>query len=209
MKVVVLSVGLLGANSYIIYDEKKMQGAIIDPGGDPHIILKKIDDLGLNIKYILLTHGHFDHIDAVGEIKDKTGAQIAIHKEEAPSLTDIFKNLSFSMGMESVQPEADLLLEKGDVLEVGEISLKVIHTPGHSPGSISILGDGLVFTGDTLFKGSIGRTDFIGGNAKQILQSISNELLILEDKTIVYSGHGPATSIGAEKSTNPFLEGLI
>lgn len=209
MKIITLSVGLLGANSYIIYDEENLEGAVIDPGGDANIILDEISRGDLEIKYILLTHGHFDHIDAVGELKEKTGAQIAIHKEEATSLTDTVKNLSFSMGVESIQPEADLLLNEGDVLTMGSTSLRVIHTPGHSPGSISLLGDGIVFTGDTLFKGSIGRTDFPGGDAEKLMESIGSKLLILEDSTLVYSGHGPATSIGAERSTNPFLERLV
>lgn len=209
MKIVSLSLGLLGANSYIIYDEVKLEGAVIDPGGDAHILLDEIDSKNIDIKYIILTHGHFDHIGAVGKLKDKTGALIAIHKDDAPNLTDIFKNLSFSMKVESIQPEADLLLVDGDTLIIGENSLRIMHTPGHSPGGISILGDGIVFTGDTLFKGSIGRTDFPGGDIELLRASISNKLLTLDDSTIVYSGHGPATTIATEKTSNPFLEGLI
>lgn len=209
MKIITMPVGLLEANSYIVYDEAKGKGAIIDPGGDGEIILNELRARDLQLEYILLTHGHFDHIDGVGWLKDKTGAQIAIHREDAPCLGDIHKNLSFSIGMESIQPQADLILDHGDTIEIGDITLKVIHTPGHSLGSISLLGEGHVFTGDTLFKDSIGRTDFFGGNMDQILASIRDRLLVLEDNTLVYPGHGPRTTIGEERLDNPFLGGLI
>ena len=209
MNVISMSVGRLSANSYILYDEAKGEAVVIDPGGDGEAIFSQVASRRLQVNYILLTHGHVDHIDAVGWLKDKTGAEIAIHREDAPCLTDIFKNLSFSMGMESLQPQADLLLEHGDRIKVGDIDLQVIHTPGHSLGSISLLGNGVVFTGDTLFKGSIGRTDLLGGNMNQILNSIKERLLVLEYKVVVYPGHGSKTTIGAERLTNPFLEGLI
>lgn len=209
MEIITMPVGLLSANSYIIYDQVKGQAGVIDPGGNGEDILNKIISRNLELKYILLTHGHFDHIDAVGWLKDKTGAQIAIHRDDAPCLVDGSKNLSLSLGRESVQPQADLLLNHGDNIRIGDIELKVIHTPGHSLGSISLLADNVVFTGDTLFKGSIGRTDFFGGSMDQILNSIKNRLLVLDDNTLVYPGHGPKTTIGYEKTTNPFLEGLI
>ncbi|NLI60528.1 MAG: MBL fold metallo-hydrolase [Clostridiales bacterium] len=209
MEVVVMPVGLLEANSYIIYDQEGKEAAVIDPGGDGESIINEINSRKLQLKYILLTHGHFDHIDAVGLLKDRIGGQIAIHKEDADSLGDSHKNLSSALGRHSIQPQADRLLEHGDSLMIGNIELKVIHTPGHSLGSLCFLTEGAVFTGDTLFRGSIGRTDFSGGDMDQLLNSIKENLLPLDKKTLVYPGHGPKTTIGNEKVTNPFLEGLI
>ncbi|HZJ57449.1 MAG TPA: MBL fold metallo-hydrolase [Clostridia bacterium] len=209
MKIIAMPVGILGANSYIIYHEITGDAVVIDPGGDGETILGEISSRELEVKYILLTHGHFDHIHGVGSLKERTGAKVAIHKEDAGSLGDIHKNLSSFMGVESVQPEADIMLEHGQRLEFGDIILKIIHTPGHSPGSICLRFDNIVFTGDTLFKGSIGRTDLVGGELGQILGSIKDRLLTLDDGTIVYPGHGPMTTIGDEKLTNQFLRGLI
>lgn len=204
-----MPVGLLAANSYIVYNRAKGQAGVIDPGGNGEKIFSKIKSLNLELKYILLTHGHFDHIDAVGWLKEKTDAQVAIHKDDSSCLEDSSKNLSISLGVESIQPQADLLLDHGDIIKIGNIELKVLHTPGHSLGSICFLCDNVVFTGDTLFSGSIGRTDFYGGNMNQILSSIKEQLLVLDDNTVVYPGHGPKTTIGNEKTTNPFLGGLI
>lgn len=209
VKIVIMPVGLLSANSYILYKEDGSQAAIIDPGGDGDTILKEVNARNLQIKYILLTHGHFDHIGALADIKKKTGAKVIIHREDASSLGDIFKNLSFSMAMESVQPEADILVEDGDIVSVHDMELEIIHTPGHSPGSISILYKDIIFTGDTLFQNSIGRTDLPGGKLNEILASIKDKILTLDDDVIVYPGHGPKTSILSEKLNNPFLRGLI
>lgn len=209
MKIISMSVGLLEANCYILYDENSKEAIIIDPGGDGEYILSKIEEEKLNVRYIVLTHGHFDHIGAVGFLKDKTGGLVAIHKLDAENLMNGYKNLSYSMGIEMKQTEADLLLEHGSVIEFGDVKCKIIHTPGHSEGSICILAPGIVFTGDTLFRGSIGRTDFPGGNYEVLLKSIAKNLLSLDDNTVVYPGHGLETTIAAEKEVNPFLEGLV
>jgi len=209
MKIISMSVGLLEANCYILYDENSKEAIIIDPGGDGEYILSKIEEEKLNVRYIVLTHGHFDHIGAVGFLKDETGGLVAIHKLDAENLMNGYKNLSYSMGIEMKQTEADLLLEHGSVIEFGDVKCKIIHTPGHSEGSICILAPGIVFTGDTLFRGSIGRTDFPGGNYEVLLKSIAKNLLSLDDNTVVYPGHGLETTIAAEKEVNPFLEGLV
>jgi len=209
MNIFSMSVGVFGANCYILYDERSMEAMVIDPGGDGEYILARIEEKGLRVRYILITHGHFDHIGAVRFLKEKTGGLIAIHKLDADNLIDGYKNLSFFTGVESTQAEADLLLEHGSVIEVGDIRCDIIHTPGHSIGSICVLVPGAVFTGDTLFQGSVGRTDLLGGDLKELLKSISERLLVLDDSTVVYPGHGPKTTIGDEKAVNPFLEGLV
>lgn len=209
MKIISMSVGMLEANCYILYDEKNKDAIVIDPGGDGEYILTKLNEEKLNVRYIVLTHGHFDHIGAVRFLKEKTGGLVAIHKLDADNLTDGYKNLSHFMGIESVQTKADVLLEHGSTIEFGNVQCKIIHTPGHSEGSICILVPGAVFTGDTLFRGSIGRTDLPGGNHRELLNSIATYLLILDSNTVVYPGHGLKTTIGAEKESNPFLEGLV
>ena len=188
----IMHVGMLAANCYILGCEETKEAVMIDPGGDALGLLSKIKKLDLNIKYIILTHGHYDHTGAINEIKEKTNAPIAIHKLDKKILEDENKS-------------ADMYLKDGDELYIGSIKLKIIHTPGHSPGGISILMDGAIFTGDTLFAGSIGRTDFYKGDMEQILSSIKNKLFLLPEETKVYPGHGPASTIGSEKNTNPFF----
>lgn len=187
-----IPVGMLAANCYILGCKDTKEGVVIDPGGDASKILYKIEKLDLTIKYIILTHGHDDHIGAIDEIKEKTNAPIAIHKLDKEIL-------------EGENKLADLYLKDGDILPIGSIELEIIHTPGHSPGGICIFTEGIVFTGDTLFAGSIGRTDFYKGSMEQILSSIRNKLFVLPENTKVYPGHGPSSSIAREKNTNPFF----
>lgn len=187
-----IPVGMLAANCYILGCEDTKEGVVIDPGGDASKILYKIKNLDLTIKYIILTHGHDDHIGAIDEIKEKTNAPIAIHKLDKEIL-------------ESENKSADLYLKDGDILSIGNIELEIIHTPGHSPGGICIFTEGIVFTGDTLFAGSIGRTDFYKGSMEQILSSIRNKIFVLPENTKVYPGHGPSSSVAREKNTNPFF----
>jgi len=188
-----IPVGYLETNCYIVGSEKTGDGMIIDPGDEAFKILQAVKELGLTIKIIAITHGHPDHTGALPEVKQYTGARVAIHQADAPFIQDI------------VRP--DILLKGGDTITVGDLRFLVLHTPGHSPGGICLLGDGIVFTGDTLFQYSIGRTDFPGGSTTQLLNSIHTKLMVLPDKTIVYNGHGPSTTIGAERRYNPYLRG--
>lgn len=205
MMIVRLIVGPLQVNCFLIADEKTKEAVVIDPGDDAPDILKVIRDKGLTVKYIVNTHAHFDHIGANGAVKEATGAQLVMHEEEAPTLaTSAQQSRSFGLGAVT-SPPPDRLLKHGDVLTAGEISLNVLHTPGHTPGGISLLEEGLVFTGDTLFAGSIGRTDFPGGDLLTLLRSVKTRLLTLPDETRVFSGHGPASTIGDERRENPFL----
>ncbi|MFA6346804.1 MAG: MBL fold metallo-hydrolase [Dehalococcoidales bacterium] len=201
-----LEVGSLGANCYIVGCENKKTGMVIDPGDDAERIISEIRNLGLNIKIIVLTHGHGDHIGAANELKASTGADIAIHGDDIALMQD--EGLCNMFGIEfNPVLNPDILLCDGDILEIGDLKFKVIHTPGHSRGGICLFGEGVLFSGDTLFNGSIGRTDIArsGGDYNTIINSIKTKLLSLDDATIVYPGHGSKTTIGDERRGNPFL----
>ena len=200
-----LIVGPLQVNCFILADEKTRDAVVIDPGDDAADILKIIKEKDLRVKYIVNTHGHFDHIGANEAIKEATGAQLLIHEGDAPVLASAGQH-SRAFGMDPVSsPPADRYVRHGDVITAGEISLRVLHTPGHSPGGICLLEEGMVFTGDALFAGSIGRTDLPGGDLMTLLDSIRTNLMNLPDDTRVFSGHGPASTIGDERRENPFL----
>lgn len=198
-------VGVMGANCYLVYCSETKKAAVIDPGAEGKKIYRWILEKELKVEYILLTHGHADHIGAVDELKELVGGKVGIHAADAGMLTDERQNLSFYFAPAVKMQPADFLLHDGQELTVGEIKIKVLATPGHSRGSVSFLtADGLI-SGDTLFAGSIGRTDFPGGSLEQLLQGVEQKLLVLPDETPVYPGHGEATTIGTEKRVNPFL----
>lgn len=200
-----LQVGPLETNCYIIADEKSRIAAIIDPGGEADKIINAVNEAELDVKYIFLTHGHGDHIAALKEVRDATGAAIVIHEEDAHMLSSAESNLSFLLGEGFVQPAADIKLKGNEEFHLGDLVLKIIHTPGHTPGGISIQVDNVVFTGDALFAGSIGRTDFPGGSYDKLISSIQEKLLVLADDTKIYPGHGEPSTVGYEKKMNPFL----
>ncbi len=193
--------GMMEANCYIVGDETTKEVFVIDPGGDYKKIKKAIDNDNLKPQAIINTHGHGDHIGANSEFD----LPIWIHRLDAGFLQDLLKNLSGAFSFLLKTKPASRLLEEGDVLKVGKVALEVIHTPGHTPGCICLKGGGVIFTGDTLFCGGIGRTDFAYGSEDDIISSIKEKLLILDDSYIVYPGHGPSSTIGREKSDNPFV----
>jgi hydroxyacylglutathione hydrolase len=202
-----ISAGIYATNCYVIGCSQSGQGVVVDPGADSAGILKMVEKHRLKIKYIILTHGHFDHIGALATVKKATGAQVAIHREDSEMLVNPDRSLASYVSAEDKDiVEPDLLLEGGEVLEVGALKLEIIHTPGHTLGGISIkIGNDVLLSGDTLFAGSIGRTDLPGGDYDTIIDSINTKLISLDDGMRVYPGHGPATTIGKEKVSNPFV----
>ena len=210
MKIKKLVVGPLQANCYVVWDRAGGSAAIIDPGGDPEEIISVVDDEKLKPVVLINTHGHIDHIAANRAIKERYDIPLLIHREDSASLTDPGLNLS-AMGFGQLDsPPSDRELQDGDEIPVGEIMLKVISTPGHTPGGICLLisrsdQPDVIITGDTLFAGGVGRTDFPGGSWDLLMESIRNRLLSFPDETIILPGHGPHSTIGEERKSNPFL----
>ncbi|MDH4223651.1 MAG: MBL fold metallo-hydrolase [candidate division Zixibacteria bacterium] len=200
-----LVVGELETNCYILGDDETLEGMVIDPGGEIDLIEKAIKQSNLRIKYIVLTHGHGDHIAVLAELKSKTGAQILIHHLDAEMLSEPEKNLSAFSYNPVFAPKGDRLLEDRDKIKIGNVELEVLHTPGHTEGSISLVTGKIIFTGDLIFYNSVGRTDLPGGSLQKLLRSIQEKILDKEDDMVIYPGHGPSTTVGEEKSNNPFI----
>ncbi len=200
-----LVVGPLQSNCYLYGSAAAGRGIIIDPGAEPDMILAEFQKTGLSLEAIVITHAHFDHAGGNRRLKELTGAPILVHRNDATALKMLGAQAMFFMMRVESSPPADRLLGDGDVIELGDASLTVLHTPGHSTGGICLLGEGVVFSGDTLFAGSIGRYDLPGGDADTLLASIRDRLMVLPDDTVVCPGHGPSTTIGEERQYNPFL----
>jgi glyoxylase-like metal-dependent hydrolase (beta-lactamase superfamily II) len=204
-------VGNFGVFCYLVGDEETKEGLFIDPADDADRLLSEAEAHGLTkIKYIVNTHAHVDHIMGNADMVKKTGAQIVIHKEDARFLTQTPSDL-LAMFRGKPSPAADVMVKDGGLVQVGKVALKVIHTPGHSPGGMSLYVDGMVFTGDSLFVGSVGRTDFPGSSWDELEASIRNKLYVLPGDTVVFPGHNygpkPSSTIQYEKRHNPFVRG--
>jgi glyoxylase-like metal-dependent hydrolase (beta-lactamase superfamily II) len=195
MFVRMFTVGMLATNCFLVGDRETGDAVVIDPGIDHEseakAIFGEVERNGLRIKYIINTHGHPDHSGGNRILKDRSEAPILIYEDDASFLSN---------------PSADRKLRDGDWIEVGNVRLRVVHTPGHSPGSMALLAEDCVFSGDTLFAGSIGRYDLPGGSLKELVNSLKSKLLTLPDHVRVYPGHGPVTTIGEERRNNPFLK---
>jgi glyoxylase-like metal-dependent hydrolase (beta-lactamase superfamily II) len=200
-----LEVGIYGANCYIAGSEETHEAAIIDPGAEFNKIDKKINALGLTPKIVILTHCHGDHIGAVEEFIDKYGTKVYIHTEDAEALNNGSMNFSKSMFGKGISIKADVELEDGDMITLGELKFEIIHTPGHTRGGICIKVGNIMMTGDTLFSNSIGRTDFPGGSFEEIIKSIKDKIFKYEDDTVIYPGHMSPSTIKKEKQYNPFV----
>ena len=201
-----IEVGPLATNCYVVGSEATKEAMVVDAGDDPDLILDHIKELGVKVLCLVNTHGHADHIWAIKKVKDATGALFAIHEADLPILDARVLRASSWWGRDNdPPPPPDRLLHDGDAIQVGELTFAVLHTPGHTPGGICLLGHGVVFTGDTIFRESIGRYDFPGGNYHQLIASIKTKLLPLPDDTLVLPGHGPQSAMAHEKGNNPFL----
>ncbi|MCD6525717.1 MAG: MBL fold metallo-hydrolase [Desulfuromonas sp.] len=207
MLVETLAVGPLQVNCYLVACPRTKKAMIIDPGDEGERILEVADKLGFQVQMVVNTHGHFDHVGANSLVIEATGVELCMHRDDLP-LLKVAATHAGSYGLPAVEsPAPKRFLENGDLIEVGDLSFEVIHTPGHSPGGICLYGEGHLFSGDTLFAGSIGRTDLPGGDLKQLLNHVRTQLMVLPYATVVHPGHGPESTIGREKSVNPFVNG--
>lgn len=202
-----LAVGAYAANCYIIADETTREAMVVDPGGEADRIFKKLQVKELKAKYIVLTHGHGDHIGGVEQLRKMTGAQVLIHHDDAEMIEDASLNLTINMSGADIAFKADETIGDDTVLAVGSHKCQIFHTPGHTKGGICLYfkEEKILFAGDTLFYGSIGRTDLYGGNHKQLINAIKDNLLVLPGDVTVYPGHGASTTIDFERKKNPFL----
>ncbi len=207
MKIVQIPNGRFVENCYLVIDEASGECAIVDPGEEPELIAHHLAAARVKPVAIWLTHAHVDHVLGVPRLREETGAPVFLHPADRP-LYDHVAEQAAAFGMAAGPlPPPDGAFAHGDVARVGTLEFAVRHAPGHSPGSVCLAGPGVVLTGDVLFQGSIGRTDLPGGDFDTLIRSIERELLVLPDSTIVYSGHGPETTIGHERRANPFLTG--
>ena len=206
-----LAVGPFASNCYLVGSEETRRGMVIDPGAEPETIVNTIKQLELSIVLIVVTHTHIDHVGALQGIKDITGAEFILHETEYESWQKKQKPDFAGMipGLSGQPVDPDRLLKEDDIIEIDDLHFTVLYTPGHSSGGICLVGHGVVFCGDTLFNFGIGRTDFPGCSHSQLVESIHDKLMTLPDDTIVYPGHGPETTIGAERRMNPFLTGIF
>lgn len=204
-----LGVGMLGTNCYIVMDRETGEGYVIDPGGDARRILDAASEAGLKCLGILCTHGHMDHVGAVGKVAEATGAPVYISRDDSAILEGKVRGIGGRIGSLLVsRPGGVEFIGEGDTLRFGEHELKVLRTPGHTRGSLSFLCEGNLFCGDLIFEGSVGRTDLKGGSLEQLLEGVEREVWVLPPETRILPGHGPVTTVAAEKAANPFLRNL-
>lgn len=199
--------GPMESNAYILADENTRRAAIIDPGMGSEHLLEALEEDRLRLDYVLNTHGHFDHVYCDGYFTSKTGARLLIHEADVPLLQrmpEYARHYGFSV---ADPPQPDGFLRDGDIIPIGDLAVRVYHTPGHSPGGVCFHVGEALFSGDSLMAGSIGRTDIPGGSTPELIASIRAKLLALPDATVVYTGHGPQTTIADERAYNPFLIG--
>lgn len=205
LEVVAIPNGTFAQNCYLVHPRGSSEAAIVDPGEESGRILAEASRRGLRITAIWLTHAHIDHVMGVAAVKAASGAPIFLHPDDRPLYDNApTQGLWFGLRIAAL-PAPEVALRHGDVLTLGDVTLEVRHVPGHSPGHVVFVAPGVVLGGDVLFAGSIGRTDLPGGDLETLLDGIRRELLTLPDETVVYSGHGPLTTIGVERTTNPFL----
>ena len=199
-------VGPLACNCYVVGDPDTKQAIVIDPGGDAELLIEEISALELTITSIVASHAHFDHILAAERVRAATDAPLSMHSLDRPLLEWMQASGRMFLGVELPPPPGvDTEVSEGDRLSAGAVDLEILHTPGHSPGSISLVGSDALFSGDTLFARSVGRTDLPGGDTQTLIDTVKNKLFRLDEALPVFPGHGPATTIGDERALNPFV----
>lgn len=208
VKVETFVVGVNKENSYIVYADGQTEAICIDPGAEFEVIKNFIDENGLTISKILITHAHWDHINHVGKLREAAGGLIYCHPDDIFLYQQIEQQALWMGGVSQPLPAVDHLLTDGEIIQEGKLRLKVFHTPGHSPGGVCFLIDNICFVGDSVFAQSIGRCDLPGGSEQTLLQSIRTKILSLPDDAVLYPGHGPRTTVGAERELNPFFQNL-
>jgi glyoxylase-like metal-dependent hydrolase (beta-lactamase superfamily II) len=206
MKIETFPVSSFGMNCYLVADSESGEAIYIDPGAEADLLIENISNMNLNLKFIINTHCHVDHVAEASRVIDHFKVPFYIHKGDLPLLDNLPEQGKFFGLNVQKTPEITEFVNDGDSFDFGSLTALVLHTPGHSPGGISIKIENSVFVGDCLFMDSIGRTDLPGGNYDQLIKSINDKLLTLDDTTVVYPGHGPATTIGRERKNNPFLQ---
>jgi hydroxyacylglutathione hydrolase len=199
-------VGDYEMNTIVVWDDASKEAVWFDPGGDSEQVIQEIESRGLKIKHIINTHGHVDHIAENSAAKAHFQVPLLIHPADREMLTNASENLSIYMDNSVVSPDADGTLDEGDTISLGNETLKIFHVPGHTPGSLVFYHPGFLIAGDTIFRGSVGRTDFPRSSERDLIANLRTKVLTLPDDTIIYSGHGPTTTVAQERRTNPFLK---
>lgn len=209
-EILCLTNGVFAENCYVVADRAAGDAVLVDPGQEAELFLARLRSEGLTLTAVWLTHAHLDHVMGVGAVKELTGVPVWLHPADRPLYDRAPDQARAFLGVELPSlPAPDREIVPGAELQVGSCRFGVRHVPGHSPGSVALVGEGVVLVGDVLFAGSVGRTDLPGGDPAALLASIRRELLTLSDETIVYPGHGPETTIGRERATNPFVTGAV
>jgi len=205
VRIETFTLGELQENAYLVLDDEQQAAVVIDPGDYPKSLIARIEEIGCGLTAILLTHGHWDHVAGVRAIKDIFDVPVCLHAADAPLYRHVVEQAELFGFFAEPQPPLDRELKDGDTIKAGPFTFQVLHTPGHTPGGVCYRIGDVVFVGDVIFQSGVGRTDLPGGSYEQLLTGVREKILTLDENTTLYPGHGPATTVGIERATNPFL----